>query len=361
MLEFKISEWKDDDDDSNKQENITKDNGRLIILIGTLICEYNGDNWTYFPLVDQDKISDQIISLRCPALLEIPHKTDDVVNTLLLSGGFDSTKNQTSKQCFTINKYQSKKDEQYYSLNFGYSDMIIPRFLHKTLNIDNKYFLTIGGKNDNSWLDDCEVFNFESRKWINFEKMNSKRSNFDAIYINKKVFVFGGFESFEKFSSNSIEMCDFNLNDISVIKWKVINIKFPLLSSCKVTKANFDNKLMIIGGCDENSVKNHIYLFDVDKYDFKILSNLTVSRANFHYFKDDDSFICIGGSFIKLYGIENKVSNFIEKTNLSTMKSELINFDQIDFLNKIGYFIEENYFQIIKIENGLPYSTSIQI
>ena len=59
-MNFKISEWNDDDEENEAKENNqlpTKETkSKMLILIGTVICEFDGNDWTFFPLIDQDKI-----------------------------------------------------------------------------------------------------------------------------------------------------------------------------------------------------------------------------------------------------------------------------------------------------------------
>jgi hypothetical protein len=366
-MNFKISEWNDDDEENEAKENNqlpTKETkSKMLILIGTVICEFDGNDWTFFPLIDQDKIGDLVISLKCPSLLEIPPKTEQAVKTFLLTGGFDTNKKATSKLCLTLNVNQSdNKDELFYSLNFGYNDMITPRFLHKTVNIDDKYFLSIGGKSNSGWLDDCELFLYESRKWIPFDKMNTKRSNFDALFLNKRVYVFGGFENVNKFSNNLIEVCDFsNTNNLSTIKWKVISVNFPSLACCRVLNSNQQNNILLIGGCDEHQIKKELYSFDTHKNELKQLGSLNTPRANFHTLHDKNELFIIGGTYKNTNDVNNISTNYIEKINLTSFKSALIPFDQNIFLNNISLCVDNNDLSIISSEFGLPYSTSIQI
>lgn len=366
-MNFKISEWRDDEEEMevnlNNQQSTKQGKSKMLLLIGTVICEFDGNDWTYFPLIDQDKISDLVISLKCPSLLEIPPKTQLSLKTILLTGGFDSLQKNTSKLCLTINLNQSdNKEEFFYSLNFGYNDMIKPRYLHKTVNIDNKFFLSIGGKNNTGWLDDCELFLYETRKWIPFDKLNSRKSNFDALQLNKKVYVFGGFENTNKFSNSTIEVCDFNItNDVSSIKWKVINVKFPLLASCRVSNSNQENHLLVLGGCDENQIKKEVYSFDTQKNEFNIVACLNTPRANFHLLNNKNELFIVGGTFKNTNDINNISTNFIEKLDLNTLKSVMVPFDQSIFLNNISFCVDRNDLNIISTELGLPYSTSIQI
>jgi len=366
-MNFQISEWKDDDEEveviENNLQSMKETKSKMLLLIGTVICEFDGNDWTYFPLIDQDKIGDLVISLKCPSLLQIQPKTGQIVKTLLLTGGFDLNKKATSKLCLTINANQSEnKDDLFYSLNFGYNDMITPRFLHKTVNIDDKYFLSIGGKNNSGWLDECELFLYESRKWIVFDRMNTKRSNFDAVLLNKRVYVFGGFENVNKFSNHLIEVCDFsNTNNLSAIKWKVINVNFSSLASCRVLKLNQQNNILLIGGCDENQIKKELYSFDTQKNEFKQLTCLDTPRANFHTLNDKNELFVIGGTFKNTNDVNNISTNYIEKIDMTTLKSSFVPFDQNIFLNNISLCVYNNDLTIISSEFGLPYFTSIQI
>lgn len=365
-MNFKISEWKDDDEEVEVKQNNQQPNketkSKMVLLVGTVICEFDGNDWTYYPLIDQDKISDLIISLKCPSLLQIPPKTEQTVTTFLLTGGFDTIKKATSKLCLTINRNQSdNKEEVFYSLNFGYNDMITPRFVHKTVNINDKYFLSIGGKNNSGWLNECELFVYESRKWIVFDKMNSKRSNFDAILLNQKIYVFGGFENVNKFSNHLVEVCDFsNTNNLSAIKWKALNVNFPSIACCRVLKSNEQNNIFLIGGCDENVMKKELYSFDTQKNELKQVGILNTPRANFHTLYENNDLYIIGGTFKNTSDINNVSSNYIEKFDMKTFKSSLVTMDQNIFSSNISQCVDISDVSIISSEFGLPYSTSTQ-
>ena len=363
MSEFNISEWVDEEENEQKHK-VQSSSKNLFILAGTLLCGFDGKNWSYYPLIDQEKACEQIRSLKCPNIIEIPPKDKETLKTFFVTGGFDSIQKSTSKLCLTINKHENKEEEDFYfSLNFGFADMISPRYLHKTINIDDKFFLAIAGKNNNGWINDCEIYNLTNKKWENFDKLNNKRSNFDSIYINKKVFVFGGFEDSNKFCQNVIEMCDFSKEIISGIKWKVIDVKVPVFACSRIIKSNENSKLLIVGGCDQNQLKNEIYQFNVDTFEFSQVSKLKYPRANYHVLIENDSFYLVGGTFKSEIEIKNNnvvfVSNYIEKINLKNFNSEIIPFDKDLFLASISENVGKDV-TIYQVETGLPYSTSLE-
>jgi hypothetical protein len=352
------------------QEYDVEDKGRdleqktnLAIITGKIISFFNGVDWWFNEIVDRESGTEEFQFLRKQSIIEIPPKEKDCVSSLLSTGGLNLIDKKVTNHCFLIN-IKLEDNIPYYILSLGYPDMMIKRCLHNLINVRDKYFLAIGGKNDNEWLSSCEMFNYESKKWEPFPNLNSARSNFDSILINNNVFVFGGFCSKDVFSENPIEFFNFNSNDIKNNKWEIVKTTNSFLSlACSRLYKTTENRLIILGGCDKNSTNKYIYQFDPDNNNISKLGELNFGRTNFHYLGINDTLYIVGGSFKLEYSGKNYsiITNFIEKINLNYMndKKELQEFncsEQLTILENYGNEIDKQYY-----DHGFSLSASLII
>ena len=68
----------------------------------------------------------------------------------------------------------------------------------------------MGGYDGNDTLRTCEIFNSSSNSWSSIEPMNVARSNAGATFMNRKIFVVGGWDGV---SLSSVEFYDMVTNE----------------------------------------------------------------------------------------------------------------------------------------------------
>ena len=72
------------------------------------------------------------------------------------------------------------------------------------VTIDENIYV-MGGYDGNDTLRTCEIYNPPSNSWSSIEPMNVARSNAGAAFLNRKIFVVGGWDGV---SLSSVEYYD---------------------------------------------------------------------------------------------------------------------------------------------------------
>lgn len=322
----------------------------LVIVTGKIISFFDGRDWWFSEAIDKEVGTEEFQYLRKQSIIEILPKDEDCLTCLLSTGGLNLYDKKVINHCFLINvKLEDKVP--YFFVSLGYPDMLTKRSLHNTLNIDNKYFLAIGGKNDSGWLKDCEVFNQQSKKWEAFPSMICARSNFDSVILNKKIFVYGGFSLKECFSEILIEYCEFN-TELNKNKWEAIKIENTSLPlACSKLFKYKEDKLLIIGGCDKTKLRNEVYEFDYVNNQIGKVTELKNGRTNFHLLPEQNNLFILGGSFKYEFTDKNgtTISNYIEKIDLKNLNTEkdITEYNmsyQLEIVNNLGNKLDQQYY-----------------
>lgn len=345
--------------DVDEKVQVKGEQNKLAIFTGKIISFFNGLDWWYNEIVDRESGTEEFQFLRKQAIIEIPPKEKDCISTFLSTGGLNLTERKVTNHCFLIN-VKIEDNVPYYILSLGYPDMISKRCLHNLININNKFFLAVGGKNDNQWLNSCEIFNYESKKWENFPSLKSARSNFDSVLVNNKIFVIGGFCEKDKFSENFIEYINLDFNDIMKNKWDTLKTSISSLACSRIYNTN-ENKFIIFGGCNKNTTIKDIYQFDLTNLNLSKVGELNFGRTNFHYLGVNNTLYVLGGSFKIEYSGKNysKITNFSEKIDLNKLNEikELQEYDcseQLSILENYGNDYDKQYY-----DHGFSLSASL--
>jgi len=117
-------------------------------------------------------------------------------NRIFVVGGHDG-----AQILNTIETYDAERDTW---VTNDVSPMSDRRSFPCSVNIDDELYV-MGGYDGHDTLRTCEVYNITSNEWHSIEPMNTARSNAGAAYLNRKIFVVGGWDGV---SLNSVEYYD---------------------------------------------------------------------------------------------------------------------------------------------------------
>ena len=163
-------------------------------------------------------------------------------NLIFISGGIEISNYNTSNLFLIINWEKEKIEYQ----------NIMPKrkAFHTTIFFDKKLFL-IGGMNcEQKVTNECLIFNYQEKKWLNFQNLNQGRANASiCIYNNSFLYVFRGRNDFDVI--DSIEFISLNGNFFNN-KWSLFvpnDFGFIWFSCENSMCINIDkNKILICGG-----------------------------------------------------------------------------------------------------------------
>jgi hypothetical protein len=362
--------------------NVNDDDNVLFILYNEVLFMFNGEKWTQIYISDVNLPGTEFRNLKKPAMAEIVLK-GNYTKSFLVTGGLEMTTFSFAKTVYSLNiksavESENTKDSKgqiSYDclLDFKYGDMKTSRFLHNMLNIDNKFMVVIGGKNEKGWLKDCEALDIATGEWSNIPELNYPRANFDCLLYNNEgkytIYAYGGFESVGKFPDFLIETCEIDLNSKSQIfsKWKKINLS----SSDEIDALNrmpkicnrlvqYDQNILIVGGSDGKHLLQEVFELDPETNEINPLGKLISPRNNFHLlYKEGDVYV-VGGSCKEFYHEKDLIQNYSEKFTFNLAGK--VETQEIPVLKDIFLFTFENLgidHREFLNEPGFPYSASV--
>jgi hypothetical protein len=290
----------------------------LFILFNEILFTYDGSAWSQLYISDINLPGTDFRFLKKPSLVEIsPLKNAN--KSFLVSGGFNPVNKSFSKTNFVINIIKSDTNSFDCLLDFKYSDMTTNRFLHAGINLENKFVILIGGKNEKGWLNTCEYLNLSTGEWKEFPPMNSSRANFDSLLFSENnkhfIYVYGGYSGVGKFVENLIEICEVNIKTMQNSKWTALKIKSETANLPKIAMrmVRYDDNILIIGGSDGKHLLNNIFELDTQGQEINSLGNLNTPRNNFHLFYREGEVYLVGGSCKDFKYKEDFIENYSEK------------------------------------------------
>lgn len=354
---------------SNIYPTLDDSNKVLIVIFNSVLYIFDGVRWSYI-IVNELNLPDTDFSLlKKPALTEI-FLQNNFTKNLVVSGGFIPSKKQIVKTLFMLNFKKTNDNSYNCLLDFKYMDMSENRYLHSSMNINNKYILIIGGKNEKDWLKSCEYLEISSGKWNKFADMHSERANFDSlIYVDsykntKTLYVYGGYSGMNVFSPNLVEYCE--LSYFPTCEWKTLNLPSSLdLPRICTRIIQYDLNILIVGGSNGKHLLNSVYEIDVQEKHptCSQIGELLISRSNFHYLLKEGDIILLGGSSNKFLKDDNgEIQNYIEKFtfNLSNkIESETFPVKNDILTLPLKILGLKDLEDELLNEPGFPYSSSI--
>jgi hypothetical protein len=355
----------------------------LFILYRELIFIYDGQKWGQLYINDINMPDTDFKNLKKPGIVEITPKISgkDFIKSFVVTGGFNPDTKTCVKTVYILNFKKNKQYDTLYKteidtydclLDFKYGDMKTNRYLHASINIDNRFLLLIGGKNEKNWLDSCEYLDFNTGKWEDFSPLKSARANFDSCYMvdqkcNKKsIFLYGGFNGLNTYADNLIEFCNLEINSSGKLKldeWK--NLKIVSGSDLNLPKISarfvrYDENILIIGGSDGKHMLKNVYELDPSNGEINKLGELKTPRNNFHVLLRDDYIHLVGGSANKYVYNEDEIENYVEMFTFDL--SNRIESTNVASFKEIFLFPIRNFgineYEFIQ-EPGFPYSSSL--
>ena len=149
--------------------------------------------------------------------------------------------------------------------------LIKPRKGHSMIAFNDKLWVA-GGKHEDEYLNDLEVFDFEIGLWkTQINKMNRKRINFKLEMINHTLYAIGGDIDYDDFLI-TIEKYD-HLKDT----WNIITNKNIISFYSFVV---MENKIFLF----TNNINEHNHIY-CEIYD-TINNNWTKTNINIHFFEN---------------------------------------------------------------------------
>ena len=163
-------------------------------------------------------------------------------NLIFISGGIEISNYNTSNMFIIINWEKEKIEYQY--------SMPKRKAFHTTIFFDKKLFLIGGMTCEQKVTNECLIFNYQEKKWYNFQNLNQARANCSiCVYNNSFLYVFRGRNDIEVI--NTIEFISLNGNFFEN-KWNLFIpndfgfIWFSCENSMCITIDK--NKILICGG-----------------------------------------------------------------------------------------------------------------
>jgi len=109
-------------------------------------------------------------------------------------------------------------------------------------------------------VDDFDRFDFESRTWVALQPLPEPRSSFDALVVQNKIYVVGGWILSQDADPVWCDTAwEFDLSDAEA-SWKQLPV--PPFKTRAVALGEIEGKLYVVGGMDSNNRptrKVHIY------------------------------------------------------------------------------------------------------
>lgn len=249
------------------------------------------------------------------------------------------------------------KDERFFSTSIWQSkteNKDIRREMAFVQVGDNIY--SIGGDRNAQWLPTNEVYNIKTDSWQMKTPLSSNRSGLGASAIDKKIYVFGGFDglkgtwlstlevyntesdTWEKKSNMSLERSSIgvvNLNNkiyvaggiLSKSQWtdtfeeyspeidtwkKLESMQTP---RAQVAMATTNNKIYVLGGENQNGVLDDVEEYTLKTSKWKKKTSLPTPRANARAIAYKSNIIVMGGR-----NKEGKLLDSIDIYNIDTDK-----------------------------------------
>ena len=128
-----------------------------------------------------------------------------------------------------------------------HKNMILPRFSHGLIALNNKSLLTIGGISLNNELTaSCEIYNLKDDEWKNTPPIPHKRKNFGLCkFMDNCIYVFGGLYS------ETEKIDEFNIDKKS---WSTISITEMQnwMGNENIGAIQLHDKILVFGGTNSD-------------------------------------------------------------------------------------------------------------
>ena len=158
---------------------------------------------------------------------------------------------------------------------------------------DRENIIVAGG----SGSDSVEMFNWRQRIWLPLQNMTKARWGATSFVYNNQVVIAGGYCAGSGYVDDMIRMNADSQPDLS-IHWSEFPVKLPAKLSLH-SSVLYDDKLMVIGGCDGNATSDKIHEVQVvPPYTVKTLSRMPEPRRDHCTEIFHDSLLILGGRII---------------------------------------------------------------
>jgi hypothetical protein len=365
---------------TNYKFSIEDKDNVLFILYNEIIFMFNGQKWGQIYISDVNMPDTEFKYLKKPGLVEISSGLgEESAKIFLVTGGFIPESKSCVKTVYLLNFKESTVQDELSKkestsidchLDFKFADMKTSRFLHGSVNIEDKFVLVLGGKNEKEWLSSCEYLDLNSGKWHEFSSLNYPRANFDFLnYFDLKkntsrIYVYGGYSKINTFAENLIEYIDIEnvSGELKKTEWKILSLSYDKtlnLPKISTRLVRYDENILIVGGSDGKHMLKDIFEMD-DSFEINKVGELNTPRNNFHYLLKEGDVYAVGGSCNKFSYQDDLIDNYVEKFtfNLSN-KIESTNIPAIRDLFLLAIQnLSISEFEFTN-EPGFPYSSSI--
>ena len=143
---------------------------------------------------------------------------------------------------------------KFYMLNSPFEN----HFKGNLINYNNNIIL-ISGKN----TEKVELFDIKNNKWEYLKQLNEKRSDFNSLIINNKLYICFGYDYDNKKYINNIEYLDLNTKEEWIKISYNLNIKFHTIFNYE--ENNNNNDIYILGGEIDNEINNNLIKININE------------------------------------------------------------------------------------------------
>ena len=201
-------------------------------------------------------------------------KINENKENFIFSEMFRQTKLNNNDYLITggIINYQSSKNIFFFSgkncLIEKRNDMINGRRAHSTIFLNNKVYIFGGVDSLGNSMNNCEYYDIISNKCIPISNMNIKKCRISLVEMNNKfIFSFGG--DTKDNISNEIEKYDIENNN-----WILLNLTLPLPMTCIGIVKLSNKEILLCGGYSPQKGQ----LDNILKFDFEDLSIVELNK-----------------------------------------------------------------------------------
>ena len=237
--------------------------GELMIIMYNQVKIYNilTNNWNSYNIIKHDQ-----------KLLVSNKECCIYKNKIYVTQSYWDNNNEIKKYNSFPLLILEYNDSKFILTQFNSSSMLIKsRKGHSMIAFNDKLWVA-GGKHQDEYLNDLEVFDFEIGLWkTQINKMNRKRINFKLQVINHTLYAIGGDIDYDDFLI-TIEKYD-HLKDT----WNIITNKNIISFYSFVV---MENKIFLF----TNNINEHNHIY-CEIYD-TINNNWTKTNINIHFFEN---------------------------------------------------------------------------
>jgi N-acetylneuraminic acid mutarotase len=345
--------------------DLMDNDNEIIILVNMAIFTFDGNKWNSILINDSKLPNSDVGNLLKPSLAEIYQPKEKKEKLLILTGGFNTNQKSSSKTTYVLNL---KTDSQNCFLDLKFDDLNYSRFMHCSVNIQNKFILVIGGKTEKNFVTKNEILDINEKKWKNFPELLNPKANFSFCLINENnLFLYGGFEANGKYAENKLTNCLIDVNDFNKSIWKNINLKGDDLNLLPLACINLipnDDNFYICGGSNGKEIIDLIFEINPTEETVEKIGKLNTPRSNYHMLMNNGNYFLIGGNVKEFKKNENntELTNYIEKFSFdlnNDIIGSLISIKSDDIIKPLLDLNIIKSINMYKQEPGFPFSASL--